>query len=153
MVIKLNLGSIGSTTWSEYLARFFFGGTITLLAGVIADKFGPGIGGLFLAFPAIFPAAATLIAKHQREEKRRWGVTGKERGRLAAGVDAAGSAMGCIGLAGFAAAAWKLLPHLALWMTLSLATAFWAITAATVWIVCRRVRWIPGLFRSNRSSD
>ena len=39
---------------------FFFGGLITAVAGVIAQRFGPIIGGLFLAFPAIFPASATF---------------------------------------------------------------------------------------------
>jgi hypothetical protein len=139
MVIKLNFGSISSTAWSEYMTRFLFGGTVTLLAGVIANKFGPGIGGLFLAFPAIFPASATLIAKHEREEKNRSGSNGKKRARLAAGVDAAGTAMGCIGLAGFAVLVWKLLPHFALWATLILATGLWAILAVIVWFVCRRL--------------
>lgn len=139
MIIKLNLGSISSTAWSEYMTRFLFGGAVTLLAGVIANKFGPGIGGLFLAFPAIFPASATLIAKHQRDEKQRAGLGGNKRGRLAAGVDAAGAAMGCVGLAGFSILVWKLLPHLALWVTLILATGLWAIMAVIVWLVCRRL--------------
>jgi hypothetical protein len=29
--------------------------------GLLAKKFGSTVGGLFLAFPAIFPASATLI--------------------------------------------------------------------------------------------
>jgi Protein of unknown function (DUF3147) len=140
VIVKLNAGSVRITTWSEYATRFVFGGTVTLLAGLIADKFGPGVGGLFLAFPAIFPASASLIEKHQREKKRRAGLDGEKRGRLAAGVDAAGAAMGCLGLAVFAAAAWKVLPHAALWATLTLATALWAITAFVAWFVCRRFR-------------
>jgi hypothetical protein len=140
VIVKLNLGSVRLTTWSEYATRFVFGGTVTVLAGLIADKFGPGVGGLFLAFPAIFPASASLIEKHQREKKRRAGWDGEKRGRLAAGVDAAGAAMGSLGLAIFAAATWKLLPHVALWMTLTLATAFWGIVAMLVWMACRRFR-------------
>jgi Protein of unknown function (DUF3147) len=140
VIVKLNAGSVRITTWSEYATRFVFGGTVTLLAGLIADKFGPGVGGLFLAFPAIFPASASLIEKHQREKKRRAGLDGEKRGRLAAGVDAAGAAMGCLGLAVFAAAAWKVLPHVALWATLTLATALWVITAFVAWFVCRRFR-------------
>ena len=49
---------------------------MTVLAGVIAKKFGPVVGGLFLAFPAIFPASATLIEKHERERKERKGLKG-----------------------------------------------------------------------------
>lgn len=137
MITKLSLGSVLSTTWSEYATRFVFGGAVTVLAALVADKFGPGIGGLFLAFPAIFPATASLIADQQ--EKRHAGENGKQRGRKAAALDAAGAAMGSVGLIGFAAAAWKLLPHLPLWETLALATGLWAILALAVWIVYRRL--------------
>ena len=138
MIVKVDLSSARSTTWGEYATRFAFGGAVTLLAGLIADKFGPGIGGLFLAFPAIFPAGASLIEKHQEEKKRLAGMNGKERARLAAGVDAAGSAMGSLGLMGFAAVAWNLLPRLALWQSLVLATALWTLIAVTVWFIHKR---------------
>jgi Protein of unknown function (DUF3147) len=49
--------------------RFLFGGICTVGAGLIARRYGPGIGGLFLAFPAIFPASATLIQTHEKEKK------------------------------------------------------------------------------------
>jgi len=141
MITKLDLGTVRRTTWGEYATRFLFGGGVTLLAGVVADKFGPGIGGLFLAFPAIFPAGASLIEKHQREKQQRAGASGQKRGRRAAGVDAAGAAMGSVGLAAFAALAWKLLPHMLLWETLALATGLWAAVSLTVWILCRRLSW------------
>jgi hypothetical protein len=44
---------------------------MTVVAGLIAARFGPVVGGLFLAFPAIFPATATLIEKHVRERKEK----------------------------------------------------------------------------------
>lgn len=139
MIVKMDLSSIRSTTWSEYATRFVFGGVVTLLAGLIADKFGPAVGGLFLAFPAIFPASASLIEKHQREKKQRAGLNGEKRGRFAAGVDAAGAAMGSLGLTGFALTSWRLLPDLQLWETLMIATGIWAVVAITVWIVARRI--------------
>ena len=61
------------TKWYEYAIRFVFGGSITVMAGVIAEKFGPVVGGLFLAFPAIFPASATLVEKHERQKRREMG--------------------------------------------------------------------------------
>jgi hypothetical protein len=61
MRIKADLSALAQTKWHDYAVRFLFGGFITALAGIIAKKFGPGIGGLFLAFPAILPASATLI--------------------------------------------------------------------------------------------
>jgi len=137
MIVKLSLGSIRDTTWGEYASRFVFGGVVTLLAGLIADKFGPSIGGLFLAFPAIFPASASLIDKQQKEKKQKVGASGVKRGRLAAGVDAAGAALGCFGLIAFAAGTWKLLPHLALWQTLFVGTGLWIFVAIAAWTVRR----------------
>jgi len=97
------------------------------------------MGGLFLAFPAIFPASASLIEKHEREKKERVGANGRLRGRHAAGVEAAGAAMGCIGLIAFSVVAWKILPRFALWETLVLATAVWSITAVGVWFIRQRL--------------
>src|ERR1051326_6710222 len=102
MIIKVDPSALKRTKWHEYLVRFAFGGLITTAAGIIAKKFGPEAGGLFLAFPAIFPASATLIEKHEIERKAKKGLAGVTRGRQAASVDAAGAAMGSIGLLVFA---------------------------------------------------
>lgn len=53
--IEINLEGLRGTRWSDFALRFVLGGTITAAAGVIAKLYGPVIGGLFLAFPAIFP--------------------------------------------------------------------------------------------------
>ena len=124
--MRLESAGLRQTRWYEYASRFFFGGAITALTGLIARKCGPGVGGLFLAFPAIFPASASLIKKHEKEKKRRAGFDGTKRGRVAAGVDAAGAAMGSIGLTAFAL---KLLPRFPTWLTLIAATLAWAGTA------------------------
>jgi hypothetical protein len=91
-------------------ARLAKGGRLelTVIAGLIAARFGPVVGGLFLAFPAIFPASATLIEKHVRERKEKAGLPGARRGKEAAALDAAGAALGSFGLAAFglAAASW-----------------------------------------------
>ena len=81
MRIQVDLSTLGQTKWQDYAVRFLFGGIITALAGIIAKRFGPGIGGLFLAFPAIFPASATLIEKHEKEKKESLGLKGEARGR------------------------------------------------------------------------
>src|SRR5580704_8438128 len=94
MQIKIDISVLRETKWSDYPIRFLFGGMVTAAAGIIAKKFGPGVGGLFLAFPAIFPASATLIEKNAREEKRKAGLNGTRRGRMEAAVDAAGAAIG-----------------------------------------------------------
>ena len=138
MFVRFDTGAWHHTRWHEYLTRFFFGGAVTVLAGLIAQKFGPAIGGLFLAFPAIFPATASLIEKRQRDEKRGSGIDGTRRGRLAAGVDAAGSAMGSVGLIGFAIVCWRFLRDLPPWLTISGATMLWAAVSAAVWFVRKR---------------
>src|SRR5437660_5574357 len=125
MKVTVDLSALGKTKWYEYAVRFVFGGIVTVLAGLIAKNFGPKVGGLFLAFPAIFPAGATLIEKHEREKKERKGLHGKIRGRKAAGVDAAGAAMGACGLLVFAVLAWKLLPNHATWAVLAGTTLTW----------------------------
>lgn len=82
MKISFTLSSLSQTTPFEVLLRFALGGLVTAAAGIIAMQFGPVIGGLFLAFPSIFPAAATLIEKHEakknskRVEKERSEVDG-----------------------------------------------------------------------------
>ena len=73
-----------------------------MIAGLLAKEFGPVLGGLFLAFPAIFPASATMVEKHEREKKREAGIFNSYRGRQAAALDAREAAIGSIGLACFA---------------------------------------------------
>ena len=71
----------------------------------------PRTGGLFLAFPAIFSASATLIEKHERERKEKVGLRGTRRGKEAAALDAAGAALASLGLLAFGAAIWLLAPR------------------------------------------
>ena len=139
MRIRFDLSKLRQTTWYEYALRFLFGGAISAVAAVISKKFGPEVGGLFLAFPAIFPSGATLIEKHEREKKERKGLHGTIRGRTAAGVDAAGAAMGACGLVAFAVLAWKLLPYYATWAVLLGATLIWLGVSVSIWASCGRL--------------
>src|SRR5437868_9976089 len=106
MKIQINPEVLAQTKWYEYAVRFLFGGLVAAAAGIIAKKFGPAFGGLFLAFPAIFPASATLIEKHEKQEKERPGLKGTKRAADAVSVDAAGAAIGTLGLACFALLVW-----------------------------------------------
>jgi hypothetical protein len=133
MRVKVDLSILGRTKWHDYAIRFLFGGLITALAGIIAKKFGPGIGGLFLAFPAIFPASATLIEKHEREKKESHGLTGKKRGRSAASVDAAGSSIGSVGLLVFAFLVWHFATRYSAWEVLAGSTLAWLTVSVVGW--------------------
>jgi hypothetical protein len=133
MRIQINLGALKETKWHEYAIRVLFGGLITVATGLIAKKFGPAVGGLFLAFPAIFHATATLIATHQKEQKQRVGLDGTRRGRDAAAVEARGTAIGTIGLLAFGAIVWRLLPKHRAWLILAAAAAAWFGVSVLLW--------------------
>ena len=109
MIVQFKPSALRQTRWYEYLVRFVLGGAMTVIAGLIAARFGPVIGGLFLAFPAIFPASATLIEKHVRERKEKAGLPGARRGKEAAALDASGAALGSFGLAAFGLVIWLMI--------------------------------------------
>ena len=138
MIIAISTSGLKHTRWYEYVIRFTLGGLVTAGAGLLAKKFGPGFGGLFLAFPAILVASTTLVQKHERERKEEKGLHGVYRGRQAAGADAAGAAMGSIGLMAFAILVWKLLPEHAPWLVITSATLLWAAVSAAVWWTWKR---------------
>lgn len=140
MIVRFNSSALRETRWYEYALRFVFGGVITAAAGWVAREFGPAVGGLFLAFPAIFPATATLIEKHEREKKAQKGLNGNRRGREAAALEALGTAMGSLGLVLFAALAWMLLPGHAPGLVLTGATVAWLATAGGIWGIRRKTR-------------
>jgi len=140
MIVQIDSSTFRDTRWYEYALRFVFGGLVTAVAGLIAERFGPAIGGLFLAFPAIFPASATLIEKHQREKKERAGLSGIQRGRDAATLDALGAAMGSVGLASFAMFVWILAFHLRPSLLLAGAAVVWRVISISVWLIERRFR-------------
>jgi hypothetical protein len=148
MRIELDFAALRRTKWHEYAIRFVFGGSVTAFAALIAAKYGPVVGGLFLACPAIFPASATLIDKHERQRKEKVGLNGTGRGRQAASIDAAGSAIGSVGLLVFAFLTWKLLPQHSIGMVLTLSTFFWLLTSASLWHLRKRDQKISRSLRS-----
>jgi hypothetical protein len=66
MRVGIDVSSLQRSRWGDYGLRFVFGGIVTAITGMIAKTYGPGVAGIFLAFPAIFPAGATLIEKHEK---------------------------------------------------------------------------------------
>jgi hypothetical protein len=138
MNISVSLSGLAQTKPLEFALRFVFGGIVTALAGLIATKFGPVIGGMFLAFPSIFPATATLIEKHEAKKKKQEGMQGRYLAKCAAGADAAGAAMGTIGLLAFGMLVWQLSESVAPWIMLTTATIAWLAVALTVWIIRKK---------------
>ena len=110
------------TKVTEHLLRFLLGGVITAATGIVAHAFGPMIGGLFLAFPAILPASLTLVKDHD--------------GRRCAVEDARGAVLGALGLLAFVAVV-LLLGETAVSpaVTLVAAALAWGGASVALWIV------------------
>ena len=87
---------------------------------------------MFLAFPAIFPASATLIEKHVRERKEKAGLPEIRRGKEAAALDAAGAVLGSFGLAAFG---------LVIWLMIVQSPSSALILAATSWFAVAVLGW------------
>ena len=138
MSVSLKLQSLTQGHWYEYPIRFVLGGSMTAIAGWIASKYGPIVGGLFLAFPAIFPASATLVEKHEREKKEKAGLHGKRRGKEAAALEAAGSVLGSVGLMAFGACVWLLGAHP--FIALSTASIAWVAVSVGLWACRKHIR-------------
>lgn len=138
MLAKFNPAGIHRSNWHEYAIRFFFGGLITAATGLIANRYGPAVGGLFLAFPAIFPASATLLEKHERRKREKFGLHGTRRARDAASVDASGSSIGSIGLFVFALIVMFLLPLHSPSAVMLLATLCWLAISILFWFLRKR---------------
>jgi Protein of unknown function (DUF3147) len=139
MVVRVKASALKQTRWHEYAVRFALGGLTTTLAGLLARFYGPEIGGLFLAFPAIFCASATLIEKHERERKQMHGQKGDRRGREAAALDAAGAGWGSVALATFGLCVWYLAPVSAVGSLLA-ASLVWLAVAVSMWRLRRELR-------------
>jgi hypothetical protein len=138
MIVSVDLASLRQARWYEWALRYGLGGLVTVVAGLMAKIFGPVFGGLFLAFPAIICASATLIERHARERQQHAGFDGRKRGRQEAGLDAAGAELGCMGLAAFALLVWKQLPHHSPVLVLIAAALLWLVVSITLWWIRKR---------------
>jgi hypothetical protein len=130
-MIHFKWSALKESRWYEYVVRFALGGLATCFAGLVANAYGPAVGGLFLAFPAIFCAGATMIETHERRRKREKGMKGARRGREAAALDAAGAGWGSVGLAVFAVIVW--MKPMSFGMTMAAASVGWLLVAILMW--------------------
>ena len=81
MPVSLDPAKLLKPEWGQLAVRCAFGAGIAIAAGVVGLKWGPRLGGIFLAFPAILPAALTLLERSE-------GVSKTETDALGAGVGA-----------------------------------------------------------------
>lgn len=118
-----------------YLTRFLFGVALTLMFSLVTKWAGPVIGGLFLAFPGIYPPGSSFVEKQEEERKEAAGLHGTIRARSLASAHAVGASAGTFGLMAFSAIVWLGLPHLALATTVILAAASWLCVSVFAWWV------------------
>jgi hypothetical protein len=133
--LRLQTASLRETTAAEYAQRFVFGGVVTLAASLIADRWGPVIGGIFLAFPGIFPAAVSLVARHKLSREAEAGKQGLSSAARETSVEAAGASAGTWGLVAFALVVWKQSPKYSFPLVLLSAGFAWASISLFVWTV------------------
>jgi Protein of unknown function (DUF3147) len=105
----------------EYALRFLFGGIISAAASLVSHAWGPVVGGLLLAFPAILPASLTLVKQHD--------------GWRQAVDDARGGRLGSVGLLAFAAVVWAEARSWSPAVTLTVATLAWVVVDAALWTI------------------
>jgi len=133
VLLRLQFDSLKATKASEYVWRFVFGGVVTVVASLMAHWFGPVVGGLFLAFPGIFPAGVSLVEKHKMQREAKEGKHGRRSAAAEASVEAAGASVGAIGLAAFAVVVWRGVPSHSLAAVLCCAFAAWMVVGWLFW--------------------
>jgi hypothetical protein len=116
---KIELAGLKKTKAWEYVVRYLFGGVITSVAGLVAEKYGPAMGGLLLAFPAILPASLTLVKEHD--------------GRSKAVDDARGARLGSLALAAFGVAVWLTAEVGPPTVVLAAALVVWIVVGTGAW--------------------
>ncbi|HYP76731.1 MAG TPA: DUF3147 family protein [Polyangiaceae bacterium] len=117
---EVDSGGLAKLKLWEFALRFCFGGVVALVASFTAKSLGDFAGGLALAFPAILPAALTLVKEHD--------------GRQQAADDARGARFGAAGLMAFAAVIY-LTANMSPWLALTFALLVWAVTASGLWFL------------------
>jgi len=126
---EVDFKKIRSIRLREYLIRFAFGASISLVAGILTLAGGPRFGGLFLAFPAILPATLTLLEKKE--------------GLAQATADMRGAVLGSIAMIGFAVVATTFLIPGPL-IALAAAVIVWIAVSIALYVTLRMMTRVLG---------
>ena len=118
LIPSLNPQGLKDKNPRDYVVRFAFGASISLIATLIGLKY-QLFGGVFLAFPAILPASLTLVER--------------DAGRKEATIDAEGAIIGAVGLVAFAVVAAFGIKPLGAVTALVLAAALWLVVAVAIY--------------------
>jgi PncC family amidohydrolase len=110
------LRSIGAR---DLLVRFGFGAAVSIAAGLVGLAAGQRAGGVLLAFPAILPAALTLVESRE--------------GTSTAVSDVRGAAVGALGMLGFAVTVMALAGRISTLLALAVAAVAWVVISVALY--------------------
>jgi hypothetical protein len=113
-------GRVREVRGSELAVRFAFGAAVSLVAAMIGLFVSPKAGGMFLAFPAILPAALTLLEKKH------------DTGHAVHTVR--GAVLGSAGMVGFAIIAALAFTHWPAALVISVAAAGWVVVSLSLYL-------------------
>lgn len=125
---RLDLSPLKQIKLKEYIIRFFFGGTISVIAALIALLTNSRIGGIFMAFPAILLATLTIINRKDGQHK--------------AEEDAKGAIIGALAFVVTAIILSLTLPVLPGALALVLALVIWLLCAFGLYALSYRSGWL-----------
>ncbi|ABE64673.1 conserved hypothetical protein [Nitrobacter hamburgensis X14] len=137
--VRISFSSLREGRPYEYLVRFALGGAATVVTGLVSSRYGASVGGLFLALPVIFCASATLIEKHEIRRKNEEGLDGRRRGQEAAALDAAGAALGALGMLAFALV-FCIVVKASVFVAFVAASIAWLVVAMAAWYARRKTK-------------
>lgn len=118
--VRFKASRLRNTRFRDLAIRFVFGAAISVIAGLVGQRWGPVAGGVWLGFPAILGATLTLI----EEEEHKRGPAAK---------DAMGAVLGACGLTAFAVCVWMFATRLPAWLLLIIALAVWAAVSTLLY--------------------
>ncbi len=125
---KWSFSALRDIRLRDYLLRFLFGGTISVIATLIGQWTTPRIGGIFTAFPAILLASLTLI--------------NQEDGKKASQEDAQGAVLGAIAFAVAAIVLTLTLDVLAGAVAILLSLGAWLVCSVGLYILSVKGGWL-----------
>jgi uncharacterized membrane protein (GlpM family) len=116
-----DMSELRKVKFASLAMRFGFGAAISVIAGLAGITLGTVVGGMLLAFPAILPAALTLIEK--------------EDGNADAVHDVGGAILGGFGLIAFAIAGALLFAKIPIAAVVLCCLAAWTVTSLVLYVL------------------
>jgi hypothetical protein len=124
-------GRLRGTKPRDLVVRFGFGAAVSVAAGLVGLAWGERAGGVLLAFPAILPAALTLIESRE--------------GTSTAVADVRGAVAGALGMLCFALTVLALVGRTPTAVTLLAASAAWTLVSTAVYFGGEQLARILGM--------